>query len=345
MRKVYLDLAARRLVRGDLAFLFRATVSLAALRAGRPRPLLATLVVTYRCDLRCAMCDLPARGDRRRELDTRGLLRLVDQLASLGTLGIGITGGEPLLRGDLEAIVRHGARRGLLTHLNTNGTLVTAKRARALRAAGLDSVNISLDGPDAGTHDRLRGRKGSFERALRAAARFSASSGPGPGTRVALTCALGESNAAGARALLERARDLGVDRVGFLPVHAFPSAAVIPAEQAEAARGLAQRAEFDPLIENSARYLSLFERAWKAEPRPHPCLAPRNSLLVDCYGSVFACVPLNAAGRAVGRGEPGRLWRSNRYRRARRALKACRACYWNCHAELDYALARLGIRR
>jgi len=342
MRRVYLDLAMRRLARGDLGFFLRAGASLAGLRAGNPRPLLATLVVTYRCDLRCAMCDLPSRGDRRRELSTRGLLRILDELAALGTLGVGITGGEPLLRADLEAVIRHGARRGLLTHLNTNGTLVTPERARSLFAAGLDSVNLSLDGPDAETHDRLRGAKGSFERVLRAAARFCAL--PGARTRVALTCALGGANAGRARALLERARDLGVDRVGFLPVHTFPEAAVAPVEEAQAARGLADRARHDPLIENSPEYLALFEGAWRAEPRPIACLAPKSSLVVDCYGSVFPCVPLHAAGRAVGRGGLGRLWRSNRYDRARHALENCRACHWNCHTELDLVLGRLGVR-
>ncbi|MGH7162508.1 MAG: radical SAM protein, partial [Planctomycetota bacterium] len=208
MRRLYLDLMARRVARGDLLLPLRACASLAAARWGPPRPLLGTLIVTYRCDLSCGMCDLPLRGHRGGEMDTAGLCGVLDAMRDLGVLGVGITGGEPLLRKDLFAVAAHGARRGLLVHLNTNGSLVDGEAARRLADAGVASVNVSLDGPDAETHDRLRGRPGSFRRVLRAAARLAAL--PGRGYRVALTCALGEANAEGAPALLELARDLGV---------------------------------------------------------------------------------------------------------------------------------------
>jgi len=338
VRRLYLDLLFRRLRAGDLAWPFRAMRSVGGALLGEARPLLGTLIVTYRCDLDCAMCDLPKRGDRRRELDERGLRGVLDAFRDLGVLGVGVTGGEPLLRQDTIPLIRYGTERGLLMHLNTNGTLVDEAAAHALADAGLASVNLSLDGPDEETHDRLRGRSGSFARVLRAAARLLAV--PRRPYRVALTCALGAGNAGKVDALLARARDLGVDRVGFLPVHT-PAGGLGPedGETREAAVRLASLG--DPLVDNSRAYLDLFAGAFSGQPSPVPCHAPRTSVVVDCYGTVYPCVPLNAARKPVGEGDVRALWRSETYRRAREALRGCRACYWNCHTEMNLALGRL----
>ena len=356
MRRLYFDLALRRLARGDIVFPFRVLRSVWAARRKKARPMLGTLLVTYRCDLDCAMCDLPARGDRKRELDTDGLKGVLDAFRDLGVLGVGVTGGEPLLRKDLPEILAYGTRRGLLMHLNTNGSLVTAPVAHALAATGVASINVSLDGPDAATHDRLRRREGSYRRVLRAVARLCAV--PGRRYRVAVTCALGRENAGQAAQVLERARDIGADRVGFIPVHDFPANRVTGAAPA-AAFPLVDRSGRDALVDNSRRYLELFARAYAGEPNPIPCAAPRTSIVVDCYGEAYPCVPLNAVGVRV----PGTwrrnsaqerrqvsdtikaLWRSETYKRVREKLDGCRACFWNCHTELNLALSRFGGNR
>ncbi len=343
MRRLYLDLLARRAARGDWRFPLRVARSLAGALLGEARPLLGTLIATYRCDLDCAMCDLPARGNRTRELDAAGLCRVLDGMAELGVLGVGVTGGEPLLRADLPQVMRHGTRRGLVMHLNTNGSLVTEEGARELSSCGLASVNVSLDGPDAATHDRLRGRPGSFSRVLRAVARLV--SVPRRSYRVALTCALGGGNAEGVEGLLALARDIGVDRVGFLPVHDYgPTGARSAPAAAEAARRLQELARSDPLLDNSPGYLSLFPLAFAGARNPVPCSAARTSVVVDCFGEVFPCVPLNARRQGVGRGDVRRVWRSRAHRAARASLRSCRACFWNCHTEMNLALARLGGR-
>jgi len=359
VRRLYFDLGLRRLACGDVMFPFRVLRSVWAARRGKARPLLGTLVATYRCDLECAMCDLPLRGDRAAELDTEGLKGVLDAFRDLGVLGVGVTGGEPLLRKDLPELLSYGVRRGMLMHLNTNGSLVTAQMARRLAATGVSSINISLDGPDAATHDSLRGRVGSFERVLRAVARLCAV--PRRRYRVAITCALGAENVALADAVLERARDLGADSVGFIPVHDFPANRVAGTAQG-AAFPLVGRSGRDALIDNSRAYLDLFQRAYAGEANPVPCAAPRTSIVVDCYGDAYPCVPLNATRERVGdasgtwrrHGVPSRrqvadritaLWRSEAYGRVRERLHDCRACFWNCHTELNLALARFGANR
>ena len=97
-------------------------------RPGR-YPVLGSFFVTYRCNHFCDMCpthetDREVRGPRGKEPGTDRMLALVDQMVDLGVLGIGFTGGEPLLRKDLDALVRRAAARGVLVHLNTNGFLL-----------------------------------------------------------------------------------------------------------------------------------------------------------------------------------------------------------------------------
>ncbi len=344
MRRQYLDLVRRRVARGDWTFPWRAWRSVHRAASGKEQPLLGTLIVTYRCDLDCSMCDLPLRGDRVRELDTDGLRGVLDAFKDLGVLAVGITGGEPLLRRDLTRVIRHGDRLGLLMHVNTNGSLVTERVARNWAQAGLASVNVSLDGPDAATHDASRGRPGSFGRVLRAAARLCAV--PARPYRVALTCAVGRDNVRSIPALLERARDLGVDSVGFLPVHDFAGGRVAPqtVEERDALSALSARAGRDPLVDNSRAYLDLFGPAFGGEKNPVACAAPRTSIVVDCFGEVFPCVPLNAVRKSVGSGDVRKAWRSETYRAARESLRDCRACFWNCHTEMNLALARWGDR-
>src|SRR5215831_5146932 len=84
--------------------------------------------------------------------------RRLDLLAALGTTIITISGGEPMLHPDLDEIIRHIRRRGILATLITNGYLLTAERIRRLNRAGLDYLQISIDNvsPDETSKKSLR---------------------------------------------------------------------------------------------------------------------------------------------------------------------------------------------
>ncbi len=99
------------------------------------------------------------------------------------------------------------------------------------------------------------------------------------------------------------------------------------------------------MVDNSHEYLALFPAAFRGEKNPVRCAAPRTSVVVDCYGEVFPCVPLNAVRKGVGRGDVREVWRSPEYRKARADLAECRDCFWNCHTEMNLALAKVGGRR
>ncbi len=117
--------------------------------------------ITNRCNLKCRMCDIPLA--RQAELDSSRWKRLISQARDAGASAIVFSGGEPLLREDLVDLVSYAKSLGLGCCLTTNGTLLTPDLARRLACAGVDVVNISIEGP-AAVHDSLRG-SGNYAKA------------------------------------------------------------------------------------------------------------------------------------------------------------------------------------
>ncbi|MFQ5894859.1 MAG: radical SAM protein [Nitrospinota bacterium] len=122
---------------------------------------------TRRCNLSCIHCysdsENKAYGG---ELSTEEARRMIDGMAEFGAPAILFSGGEPLVRKDIYELLRYARSRGIRPTLSTNGTLITERAARNLRAAGLAYVGVSLDGFGE-VNDRFRGQEGAFERAVR----------------------------------------------------------------------------------------------------------------------------------------------------------------------------------
>lgn len=141
------------------------------------RPIYAVWEITLRCDLACRHCGSRAGHARSDELSTRECLDLVDQMAALGVLEVTLIGGEAYLRDDFAEIVSAIARHGMTVSMTSGGRGITPRLAAECKAAGMDSVSISLDGLRE-THDRLRGVKGSFDSALEALTNLRAAGVP-----------------------------------------------------------------------------------------------------------------------------------------------------------------------
>src|SRR5205814_460333 len=119
-----------------------------------PRPYTLVAELTYRRPLRCAYCSNPLDWARHEAtLDTAAWADVFRQAEELGVVHVNLTGGEPLLRPDLEALIAAARALDLYTHLVTSGIPASPARLAALRAAGLDSVQLSVqdvDDADAG---------------------------------------------------------------------------------------------------------------------------------------------------------------------------------------------------
>jgi AdoMet-dependent heme synthase len=141
----------------------------------RPRslafhPVVAIWEVTRACDLSCLRCRPNATPDRDpRELSSSETYDLVRQLRDLDPDVLVLTGGDPFKRPDLDEIVTEAVRSKLRVAVAPSVTpTLTPGAIERLAALGVGRIALSLDGPDATTHDRFRGTPGSFERTRRA---------------------------------------------------------------------------------------------------------------------------------------------------------------------------------
>jgi len=125
--------------------------------------------ITLACNARCPHCSVSALANHGHdELSTDDWKRFIDELHDLGVFSLTFLGGEPLLRKDLVELVNYASQRGLSTVVVTNGYLLVPNVITSLCNAGLDEVQISLDGADAETHDTFRGLRGLFQRIMEA---------------------------------------------------------------------------------------------------------------------------------------------------------------------------------
>jgi len=145
-------------------------------RPGPPLWLLAE--VTHRCPLHCVFCfnpvDYAAHED---ELSTDDWLRVLRQAREQGAVQCGFSGGEPLLRDDLEILIAEAHRLGYYTNLLTSGVGLSESRAAALKAAGLDHVQLSFQDSTREMNDFLSHTK-TFELKQRVARLIKANGWP-----------------------------------------------------------------------------------------------------------------------------------------------------------------------
>ncbi len=130
-----------------------------------PIALLAEL--THRCPLACPYCSNPvALKKGADELETQDWIRVIREAAALGVLHIHFSGGEPAARRDLEELTAAARDAGLYSNLITSGIGLTEKRLKALADAGMDHVQLSIQGVDREMADLVAGYKGGFERKM-----------------------------------------------------------------------------------------------------------------------------------------------------------------------------------
>lgn len=144
---------------------FLANVALHADHVRRPDGV--TFELTYGCNLRCVHCFNPTHRASPRELSTSEVFRLIDQLAEFDVLTVTFTGGEPTLRPDIAAILRHTRKKGLLIRVLINATRVTSAFVSLLREIGTEQICASIYGATERTYERMTGVPNSYAAFLR----------------------------------------------------------------------------------------------------------------------------------------------------------------------------------
>ena len=173
---------------------------------------------TRRCNLRCLHCYSESGPHARGELPFDALARLVADAAGEGYTVLSLSGGEPLLYSRIGDLLVAGRAAGLATTLVTNGTLLDGRRADLL-AAHADLVAVSVDGAR-GTHDRMRGGAGLFDRTIARLAYLRAAAVP-----FGLICTLTRDVAAELPQLVELAADAGARILQLHPLEEVGRAA------------------------------------------------------------------------------------------------------------------------
>ena len=208
----------------------------------RPYTLIAEL--TYRCPLRCPYCANPLDyGLRKNELDTPTWLRVFREAEALGVVQLNLTGGEPLLRDDLEDLIAGACTLDLYTNLITSGLPLTRERLAQLQALGLNSVQLSFQSARPSESDRIAGAP-SFSRKLEAAKWVKSLELP-----LTINVVLHRNNIAETTDIITLAEELSADRLElanaqYLGWALHNRAALLPTrEQIERARTIAAEAQ------------------------------------------------------------------------------------------------------
>ena len=137
------------------------------MKQGLDAPICLTWELTYACNLQCVHC-LSSSGTRDpRELTTEQAKAVLDELRDLQVFYINIGGGEPMVRRDFFELLEHAEHCNIGVKFSTNGAFITPENARRLAAMNYLDIQISLDGADRETNDRVRG-EGSYDFAIRA---------------------------------------------------------------------------------------------------------------------------------------------------------------------------------
>jgi radical SAM protein with 4Fe4S-binding SPASM domain len=304
--------------------------------------------VTSRCNLACVHCRSSSSAAATEGRFTLPRARaFLDDLAAFASPTVVLTGGEPLLRDDLDAILAHGTARGFRMCVATNGTLLDDLWCERLAAGGVKIVSLSLDGASAAVHDDFRKQAGAFEGALRGIGHLRAR-----GIPFLINSSFTRRNVADVEATYRLAKSLGAT--------AWYMFAVVPAGRGELlaaelippdryrellAWHLAmERAEGEILVRPTCApqyYRLIAEAAARGEPLERRslafstggakgCIAGQSIALVDAAGDVKPCSYFPLAAGNVFEEPFERIWRESKLLadlRAPAALKGvCGVC-------------------
>ena len=127
---------------------------------------LCVLHITSECNLRCKHCYASAGKKQSDEMTLEEIRSVIDQLNDMGVNYVTVSGGEPMMHEHFFEILDYISKKNMNTMVTTNGTLLNDETVRRMKVLGVDSVQVSIDSPDAATHDSFRGLAGAFQRSV-----------------------------------------------------------------------------------------------------------------------------------------------------------------------------------
>ena len=179
-------------------------------------PMWLTLELTYRCPLHCPWCNNPLDFDQYRdELDTQEWIRVLREARTLGSLQLGFTGGEPMLRDDIVELVAEAEQLGYYSNLITSGMGLTTERLKALKQVGLKQIQLSLQSSERDLTNTLVGAD-AYDHKLEMAREIKAHGFP-----MVLNVPICRQNIENSRDILRLAEEIGVDYLEFANIQYY----------------------------------------------------------------------------------------------------------------------------
>jgi len=179
-------------------------------------PMWLTLEMTYRCPLHCPWCSNPLDFDKfRDELTTDEWKRVLREGREMGSLQLGFTGGEPMLRDDIEELVAYSDELGYYSNLITSGIGLTPDRLKAMKKGGLKQIQLSIQSSDREITNKLVGAD-VYDQKLAIAHEIKAQGFP-----MVLNVPVCKQNIKQTRDILKMAEEIGVDYIEFANIQYY----------------------------------------------------------------------------------------------------------------------------
>jgi pyrroloquinoline quinone biosynthesis protein E len=179
-------------------------------------PMWLTLELTYRCPLHCPWCSNPLDFDKYgNELSTEEWKKVLHDGRKMGSLQLGFTGGEPMLRDDIEELVAEAENLGYYTNLITSGIGLTPDRLKAMKKAGLKQIQLSLQSSDRDITNKLVGVD-VYDQKLAVAHDIKVQGFP-----MVLNVPVCKQNITQTRDILTLAEELGVEYIEFANIQYY----------------------------------------------------------------------------------------------------------------------------
>lgn len=307
-------------------------------------PTFASLSLIGRCNSRCLYCgswESPLLGP-----STDCWIEVVDQVATLGIRHLNLSGGEPLLRADLPALVSRAKKHYLIVQLSTNGLLLKRDVFYESVAVGLDYVTVSLDTLDPPTFAQLRGVPLSkvlngVDAALQLRETY-------PYLRVGLKCVVSRLNLQDVFDLIDMAAARKL-YLGLQPFHAqfadnpravtrlgFSESDILELE--ETFDYIVKKKKESGIVINHVPYLAHFPQflVHGTLPADFSCYAGEQTVNIDVHLNLKPCWMFPPIGNLANH-SLAILWKSPRFDTARSRMKSrqCTGCWLTCHTDLD----------
>jgi MoaA/NifB/PqqE/SkfB family radical SAM enzyme len=320
-------------------------------------PDMLQLCFTFRCGLRCKMCNMHNKMEELKkagkpyELSVPLMKNLISQAHRMKIKEVYFIGGEPFIEENIFDLISYASGLGMRTVINTNGLLLSDDKIEKVFDSGLSSLTFSIDGPDKATYENIRGER-IFEQVIKNAKELIKMRKEKGLSRltVAILCTIMKQNIRELPEMVPFAKELGMDALQFQPV--------VP-DNTDASKDIIsdtwideenyaildasidqiiklKKNEFHGFISNSFQHLELTKLYFRKKmPMVRKCYAGFNRILVTQDHTLYFCAPDPATGMTthgdVSKTALKALWTSKEAWQFRRHIKRCkRPCLLLC---------------